>query len=524
MAPAGAFGLSSAARTGIKIDDRASASGISLASVAPTPSRINRDAATAAHRLLTAGDALMAQGQAREALHHYQSALAGLPETSELHYKIACAAWAAGEFSDIETHLLTAGRLNPRDPVIHEALALWYLRVDRPEEALRYSAASVALQPGNLNFVVTHADAMTCAGQHETAWKWIAPWIAAGTRGPWLARIYARLAPKIGHETRALAFLQRTLESRDLTAQDRSRVHFAAAGLLDRMGKYDQAFEHATQANHCGRNLFDTEGHSRAVSARIDYFTGGQVRSLPRAMNRDRRPVLIVGMPRSGTSLVEQILASHPAVFGGGELSTLSECAESAATARWSERKTFPECFDLMSLSHANELAARYLSRIDSFNTAAAHVTDKMPMNYLFLGAAELLLPGCRVINCMRDPRDTCLSCYFIDFAARGNSGFDLPGLARLHSDYRRLMDHWKKVLTLPILDVQYEDLVADQQGQTRRMLEFLNLPWDDRCLSFHQTRRPVATASREQVRQPIYASSVGRWKNYEKHFGPGYR
>ncbi len=223
-------------------------------------------------------------------------------------------------------------------------------------------------------------------------------------------------------------------------------------------------------------------------------------------------------MPRSGTSLVEQILACHPAVFGAGELSRLSEIACPAAIASWNQGRAYPQCFDVMSPGIANELAANYLSLIEKMSRSARYVTDKQPQNFAYLGHAELLFPGCRVIHCLRDARDTCLSNYLTEFRIGQEFSHDLSHVAGYYRDYVQLMAHWKKALSLPMLDVRYEDLVADQEGQTHRILQFLNLPWDARCLSFHKSDRPVSTASREQVRKPMYSSSIGRWKNYQAH------
>jgi hypothetical protein len=245
-------------------------------------------------------------------------------------------------------------------------------------------------------------------------------------------------------------------------------------------------------------------------------FTRGS--SSVRSTNGSSRPVFIVGVMRSGTSLVEQILATHPKVFGAGELSYLSEAAAAASNSDWASGIPFPSFWNHLSVSRANQLASTYLDRIYELNSTAHYVTDKMPENFLFLGTAELLFPNCRVIHCVRDPRDTCLSCHMTDFASGKDFSRNLGHLARYYQDYARLMEHWKKVLTIQVLDVRYEDLVADPAGQTRRMLEFLELPWDDQCLKYHQNKRHVATASREQVRQPIYSSSLGRWKHYEKH------
>jgi sulfotransferase family protein len=233
-------------------------------------------------------------------------------------------------------------------------------------------------------------------------------------------------------------------------------------------------------------------------------------------------PLFIVGMPRSGTSLVEQILASHPQVHGGGELDVMFKAATAAmqklSRQGWAE---FPQYFNRLSLGTADELADIYLQPLIALNPAAQRITDKMPLNFLHVGLIALLFPQSRVIHCRRDPMDTCLSCFMTDFAAGNEFSYDLTALGHFHRQQERLMAHWKSVLDLPIFDVNYEQLVSDPQPQTRRLLEFAGLSWNDKCLRFHENDRFVNTASNEQVRRPMYKSSVQRWKNYEKHLIP---
>jgi hypothetical protein len=167
----------------------------------------------------------------------------------------------------------------------------------------------------------------------------------------------------------------------------------------------------------------------------------------------------------------------------------------------------------------ANRLARRYLSAVESPAAGnAVYVTDKTPLNCLHLGLVQLLVPDCRVIHCTRSPLDTCLSCYFTDFTSGHEYSHDLGVLGAVFRQYHRLMANWKQVLTIPIHEVRYEDLVLDLESQSRRITDFLNLPWDDRCLKFYENPRRVRSASQEQVRRPIYLSSIGRWKNYQKH------
>jgi hypothetical protein len=339
-----------------------------------------------------------------------------------------------------------------------------------------------------------------------------------------LASACGMVGPKAGKAAEAVAVLERCLHQPDLAPADRRSLHFGAAGLLDKLGRYDDAFAHARQGNELGRRLFrpfDPVAQAASTSRRIAYATPERLRAMPRATHGNRRPAFIVGMPRSGTSLVEQILASHPAVFGAGELPTLGQIAVSIARADWDEGDPYPQCLESLSIRRANRLAAQYLSHIESLNRNATYVTDKMPLNGSLLGLVELLFPGCHVIHCVRDPLDTCLSCYLTGFQEGNAFTADLAHLGAYYRDYQRLVGHWKSVVELPILDVRYEDLVQNPAPQVRRMLDFLNLPWDDRCLKFHDNPRPVHTASRDQVRRPMYRSSIGRWRNYEKHLGP---
>jgi hypothetical protein len=226
--------------------------------------------------------------------------------------------------------------------------------------------------------------------------------------------------------------------------------------------------------------------------------------------------VFIVGMPRSGTTLVEQIAASHPAVFGADELADIGRLA--AALSQGDAANPIIG-WDSNRIAQA---AAAYLEHLKLLGPNASRVTDKMPGNVFQLGLIATLFPRARVIFCQRDPRDTCLSCYFQWFpSSRLLYTYDLADCAHQYLQTQRITAHWLKVLPLQMMEVQYEELVADQENQSRRLIDFLGLPWDPACLQFHKTRRTVTTASVWQVRQPMYNRSAGRWRNYQRHLGP---
>jgi hypothetical protein len=231
-------------------------------------------------------------------------------------------------------------------------------------------------------------------------------------------------------------------------------------------------------------------------------------------------PIFIVGMPRSGSTLVEQILASHPAVEATFEL------PQAGRLVRFIDRQRpggegYPEAVPGLSAGQLAELGRRYDEETRRFRTGAPRFTDKMPNNFATIGLLRLALPGARFINTLRHPLDTCLSCYKQLFARGQSFTYDLLELGEYYLEYQRMMDHWHRVLPGLVLDVRYEDVVAGLEGEVRRILEFCGLPWDDACLRFHETGRAIRSASSEQVRRPIYSDAVGFWNNYAGHLAP---
>ena len=231
-------------------------------------------------------------------------------------------------------------------------------------------------------------------------------------------------------------------------------------------------------------------------------------------------PVFIVGMPRSGTTLVEQILASHPKVFGAGELSEFSKAVTSLGMPNGA--LSFPETVPGLSAEQLRQLGTSYLDAIEAAAPGAERITDKMPANFRFVGLIHLALPNARIIHMRRDPVDTCLSCFSLLFVGDLPYCYDLGELGRYYRAYQTLMEHWRQVLPAGVmLEVQYEEVVADVERQARQIVAYCGLEWDDACLAFYRTQRPIRTSSAAQVRQPIYRTSVGRWKPYRHLLQP---
>ncbi len=304
---------------------------------------------------------------------------------------------------------------------------------------------------------------------------------------------------------------------------DRIYLNFALAKALRDTGDHRRAFDRVLAGNRAKRALvsYDEEATLGLFDRIEKVFTTKRIASLGSAGNPSKLPIFIFGMPRSGTTLVEQILASHKDVTGAGELDILPTLAR-AVCGSDGKALAYPEFVPLLSGDGLQELGTRYLASLGTHAGGAARVTDKMPANFLFAGLIHLMLPEAVMIHVVRDPVDTCLSCFFKLFSGSLNYTYDLGELGRYYRRYEKLMAHWEKVLPPSrIVEVRYEKLVADLEGEARRILEACELEWDPRCLTFHETMRPVYTASATQVREPLFKSSVGRARGYRSRIRP---
>ena len=281
---------------------------------------------------------------------------------------------------------------------------------------------------------------------------------------------------------------------------------------------YDEAFEAYTRGNRVRPGRWDAAAHARRHDRIMAVFTPRLMTSLAAAGNQSRLPVFIVGMPRSGSTLIEQIIDGHPQAHGAGEILAMPDVAASMNTTIGSTL-TFPGCMADLDRGDLPALGRAYLDQVRTLAPRATRVCDKQLGNYELVGLIALLFPRARIIHSRRDPMDTCLSCYVQKFPPGGPAYTeDLRNLGLAYNDYTALMAHWRHVLGDRILEIDYEGLIEDQEGVSRRLIEYIGLPWDDRCLRFYETGRAVTTLSHEQVTRPIYRGSVGRHKRFVKH------
>ena len=432
--------------------------------------------------------ALTTQGKHAAAIAALEKSVALKPDGPEAHLNLGNALKNAGRAEDAAAGLEKALGTNPGFVPLHIALGNVRANLGARQAAIAAYRHALELDPGNAN-AFYHLALVSKAGAEA-----VAPATAAAFRDA----VAADKPPR----------------------DDAILVHYALGVIDDRAASYDAAFGHFSAANELALEGFDERGarfdpaaHAAGTDRLIETYSTAFFAARPSAGRASQRPLLIVGMPRSGTTLVEQILDSHPDCVGAGELDEL------AAIARQVDAR--PGGVAGLDRKAGQRLADRYLGRLRAFGGAAARVCDKQPTNFRHLGLVARLLPGTRVVHCVRDPLDTCLSCYFQNFSGGIRFASDLADLGAYYRDYDRLMTHWRRVLAVPIFDLSYEALVDDRERVTRELVAFAGLPWDDACLAYERNPRAVRTASNIQVREPIYRSSVARWRNYETHIAP---
>jgi hypothetical protein len=310
------------------------------------------------------------------------------------------------------------------------------------------------------------------------------------------------------------------LAARDgLSPTKAANIHFALAKALEDCEDYARAFEHLRKGNALKRSLIRyDEAEALAIFRRTSVvFDSGLLKRFQGAGDPSPVPIFVLGMPRSGSTLIEQILAGHPKIQGAGELTDFDAAASEVLGAM-----EYPECVPSLDATTLNRIGQRYLERLPATADGKIRVVDKLPGNYINIGLIRLVLPNAKIIHTLRDPADTCLSCYSKLFTFGHHYTYDLAELGRFYQAYSALMAHWRAILTPgTMIDVVYEDVVDDLEGQARRLIDYCGLPWDDRCVSFHESGRTVKTASSVQVRKPLFRTSLQRWRRYESGLAP---
>jgi len=491
-------------------------------------------------------------GEFERAEFHYQSILRDHPKHPDALNLMGTIALEAKKPIIAAGYFRKAVKLRPRNPIFLYNLGSAQLRMRKPQLAIETLRKASLIKPDFKKIWVLLGRSHAALGRHEDA---LAAFDRALGRDPddfAVAVERAEILVNLGRMADAAEIFRTAIHhgkeivkatvglsvAHRFKAEDpeptlmvdrieqfdspdgRNALRYAAGKAFADQKNFDAAFEQFSIAKQEAGNSFAIDLHNEAFSRTKELFSAPFIAARSNLGSLSDRPIFIVGMPRSGTTLTEQILASHPLIAGAGELTDLHKIA--AELGRGNIDKTlYARNLNNLTQGQARKLAGRYLAVLKRHSDTALRVVDKMPHNYELLGLIAVLFPNARIIHCKRSAMDTCVSCFTQNFSkAHGYNG-ELRTLGQYYRAYSDLMDHWHEVLPERILDSQYEDMIADQEKASRRLIAWTGLEWDNACLSFQKTERLVTTPSRWQVRQPIYKTSVKKWEVYAKHLDP---
>ena len=468
-------------------------------------------------------DALLSQGRPSEALRQITLAAGSEPEAPEMLVSMGNILQELGRSDDAIACFERVLAALPDFTPVYCNIGNVLRQLGRLSEAIEFYEKALRLDP---NYVEGYYDLGVVwneLGDQEKA-------LTSFRRAIALDRHFTKAWHAIASQSRSnlndedVQTMQQALRSSaEYSPEQRMHLEYALGKVQENDGNYDVAIEHYHTANGIRRDAVDysVERDEAALFDNLKAtFNSDFLARWSQAGVADTTPIFIIGMPRSGTTLAEQIIASHSSVFGGGELLTLPR----VITERFpmQDGVDYTAALETASVSDFEFVANRYIASIRELDGKARHITDKLPTNFLNLGLIKILFPNARVIHCVRDARDTCYSIYKHFFSARGHHyAYDMEELGHYYNLYADLMAHWRQVFPGGFFDLHYESMVGEQETTTRALLDACGLPWDPACLKFHKTTRPVATISASQVRQPIYTGSVGAWRNYEESLAP---
>lgn len=453
------------------------------------------------------GTALVSLGLFADAIPAYKRALALNPRQAETHFSLGIALAAQGRIDDAIASYREALLLRSDYAEAHNNLGNLLANRGNTDEAIGHLQKALAGNPHNAETLNNLGCAFRDLGRFEEA---MALYDRAIALRPASAEVhYNRSEIKTyGPGDTDLAVLKTLAGSNDMPSGKAPYIHFALAKALEDSGDYDGAFEQLRRGNDLRRDQihYDESVDEEMFRRTTSVFNRSRFDRHKDCGDPSNAPIFVLGMPRSGSTLIEQILASHPQVHGAGELEDLAACLPPG----------FPESVAQLDGEALRRIGQSYLARLPRLPDGKVRIVDKLPHNFLRIGLIRMILPNARIIHTLRDPIDTCVSCYSKLFTNGQHFTYDLAELGRYYRRYCRLMTHWQSVIPADaILNVTYENVVDDLEGQARRLIRYCGLPWDDRCLSFYKTSRIVKTASAISVRKPVFRSSLQRWRKY---------
>lgn len=427
------------------------------------------------------------QGDLRSAEQAYLELLKENPNLADANHLLGLVRSAQDREQEAIELIVKAIRLKPYIAAYHHNIAGIYRRVGRFVHAEKCFRRAIELKP-----------------DYGEAYQGLFEVVACHAEDPVLGKLRAQL------------------DHNDLSEVTRSYLHFAAGKACDDMADFKQAFSHYLKANKLAGKSYDPSQKEALFKDIIFHYSHDVMEKSTGAGHLSDQPIFIVGMPRSGTSLVEQILASHSSVFGAGEVHDLATVIASASSQNPGKR-SFPLWLTGMNPANFRLMGKTYLDRLARHCDDGQYVriVDKQPLNFQYLGFIKQILPNAKIVHTTRDAMDTCLSCFFQNFTQGQEYSFNLSHLGYFYTHYRRLMSHWLRLLPGSIYEINYERLLGNPEQEIKQLLQFCDLPYEPECIAFHRTQRTIKTASFHQVRQPLYQNSRNRWLNYKQQLQP---
>jgi len=471
------------------------------------------------------GLTLLGLEQCDDALIHFENTLQLKPDYAEAYYGIAKLHLLKHEFTESEYYIRKAIALNAQQVEFYRVLADIYNEQGDHEQALKYLDAALSIDDTLASLHISKGNVLMEAGrisEAESQFSNVTQDIVIDTRV--LAHyclVQLRKTTENSPSVKALLSIADNIS--EVSPNKQEYLYFSLGKCFDDLGDWPKAFDYFTQGCKLKRKriTYNIAEQFQLTEKLIQCFNKNTIEYLRAFANPSALPIFIVGMPRSGTTLVEQIISSHPDVYGAGELKYLNTLIQQPVKNR--ETKIYyPENIQHLSSENCRAITDKYLFYLQRLSPNAMRITDKMPHNFIAIGLIHALFPHAKIIHVKRNPMDTCLSCYTKLFSHGQNYSYDLTELGQYYTCYERIMNHWRDILPPNAwLDIEYEDVVQNLETEAKRLIEFCDLTWEPACLAFHQSKRQVRTASFMQVRQPVYASSVERWRRFERELAP---
>ena len=415
-------------------------------------------------------------------------------------------------YDKAESHYKRAIKLNNNYFDAYYNLGATYQNKGDHKLALKYYKRAQKIRPGDVAPQSAIANSYEKQGEHDKALEFITPLLNRNIITPDIADIYGKICIKNKNYDDGISVIKKCF-SQQLNPINKQALHFSLGDIYDKKRSFDNAFEEYSAANNMRRYQYDKISTENNFNHVKNIFIQADREHDTTSGNQSKIPVFIVGMPRSGTSLIEQILSSHSEIYGAGELPYMSEIAEQS----FPENKglQYPDNIKQLTSKKLDRLSEIYLKKLKQHGGDSNFISDKMPHNFLYIGFIRRLFPECKIIHCLRNPLDVCLSIYFHNFNQNHPYSDSLSNLGHYYNQYRELMKFWHKQYDDLIIDIPYEDLLSNPEQNAKKLIQHIGVEWQDDCLKYYEKKRTVNTPSYAQVTQPMYTSSMERWRNY---------